>query len=229
MGILGGAFRSVMNPMNLAMLTTPAGWSMLATQTALRSFGNQLLTFAANELGVSPQILNAALSAYDGRAGFNLSSIDGVRDAGNFLQALQRGGASPIEIARAQRDFNEAVRDAKSEVKDFLQEQLGQMNRSNERRKMERDMKSVLNGKGSILMKLAMIMGMVADQKLGSMMDKAKQIGAMGEIKGSNQAKFTQRNAELQALGQEFNIVSQAMTNIIKTVGDAQAVIARKG
>ena len=229
MGGVLSLMRSAAMPMQLMMLTNPASLAALATQAMVRSFSNQILSFAANELGLPSRFLNEAQSMFDSRAGLELSSFDNVQETGLILEMLKQGGGSPLEIARAQRDFNEAVRDAKGDVKDFLQEQLGQLNRSNERRKMERDMKSVLNGKGSILMKLAMIMGMVADQKLGSMMDKAKQIGAMGEIKGSNQARFTQRNAELQALGQEFNIVSQAMTNIIKTVGDAQAVIARKG
>ena len=69
----------------------------------------------------------------------------------------------------------------------------------------------------------------VVDPMLQSMMEKAKQSGAIGEIDGRNRAKFTQRNAELSALGQEFAIVSQAMNQVIKTVGEAQATIARKG
>jgi hypothetical protein len=35
-------------------------------------------------------------------------------------------------------------------------------------------------------------------------------------------------NAELSALGQEFGIISQAMNNVLKSIGEGASTVARK-
>ena len=189
----------------------------IAQQFAVRAVASELVGFAARELGV-PNMLASALQS---------SGLPGL--GGGIAGALIGQGMSPRAAAGIERSVRSAVRDSQQEVRDFLKDQLAELNRNNEKRRAKGEIDRIANGKGSILMKLAMIMGMVADQKLEGMMSKARDIGAMGEIDGKNQAKFTQANAELQALSQEFGIVSQAMTNVIKTTGEAQATIARKG
>lgn len=233
MGLVGGLLRAAA-PLALAPLTGGASLAVVAQQVAVRAFATQIISAAAQQLGLPPQVLNTALAAFGQRSGLggfansSLSGFSNVQEARDWVNVLRQSGASRVEIARAEREFRTAVQDAQSEVKSFLQEQLSTLNRSNEKRKLDKDIQGVMNGKGSILMKLAMILGMVADQKMGAMMQKAKDIGAMGEIKAGNQSKFSQSNSELQALTQEFSIISNAMTNVVKSVGEAQATIARK-
>jgi hypothetical protein len=140
------------------------------------------------------------------------------------LQQARASGASEKEITKLTATADKA----QSEMT-RLDELFTGMNLANSRRKSAAAMKDVMNGKGSLLMKIAILLGMIADQKMSDMATKAEQIGKMGEIKGTNQAKFTQMNSELQALGQELGTISQATANVIKSIGEAGATLARKG
>lgn len=166
-------------------------------------------------------VINSAIASFGSTSGLGLGSS-------NFAGIMEGAGINRFDTASAVRTFNQAIKEAQSEVKDFLQEQLSELNRKNEQRKLEKDIGAIVNGKGSILMKIATIMGMIADNKMQGMLDKAKEIGAMGEISKDKQSKFTQMNAEMGAMGQEFSVSSQAMNTVIKTIGEAQAQIARK-
>jgi hypothetical protein len=215
---LGGVFK-IVAPLALAAFTGGASLAVMAQQMATRALVTQLVQFAAQQLGVPPQMLQAALGAA-GMAG------GGSTD---WMSLLQENGASATQLGELARGFQSAVSQGQDALGTVLQDQLNSLNRDASTKKGKADMAAIMAGKGSILMKLAVVLGMIADQKMNDMAKKAQDIGAMGEIKGGNQAKFTQMNAELQALGQELNVVSQGLSNVLKSIGEASSTIARKG
>lgn len=78
-------------------------------------------------------------------------------------------------------------------------------------------------GAGSWLMAMAIILGKVADNMQGKIIDKATQLDQPGSKKSENRL-----TAELQAQTQLMNMFMQAMSSAIKSVGEANAQVARK-
>jgi hypothetical protein len=194
-----------------------------------QGFLNQVMQqFSASDQGNISRSIDAFNSISSNFANGFQANADQAH--ANYEQAVAArdaaitGGASDREIKRLDTLADNAQQQA-NKMDDFL----SNINLSNSRRKSSLDMKGVMNGKGSLLMKIAILLGMIADKKMSDMATKAEQIGNMGEIKGKNQAKFTQMNSELQALGQELGTISQATANVIKSIGEAGSTLARKG
>ncbi len=158
----------------------------------------------------------------------------GLETQESGLYNRQMSYENQATAARARGDTKSADRfDAMAEgvqsQRIDLNQMLSDLNLQNNLKKLERQTKDIVgNGKLSIIMKLAMIMGMIADQKMQDMMDKAMDLGNFGKVSQKNQGKFQQLNAELQGLSQELNVVSQASANVIKSIGEAGAALARK-
>ena len=99
------------------------------------------------------------------------------------------------------------------------------------------DIKNSLNaGGGSLLMALAIMLGSIADKMLARTMELADDLDKLQDDK----AKITnggdaaggmgenQLTAQLQAQTQLMSMFMQAMTTVIKTVGEANKDVARK-
>jgi hypothetical protein len=107
-------------------------------------------------------------------------------------------------------------------------------------------------GKGqSLLMRIAIALGKLLDQKMTEMADLTEQIGSQGtqnanqlrtygKITEKNTARFEADKTEgqsklgeltgrLQGLGQEVSMLSNALANTIKSIGEANTTLARKG
>jgi hypothetical protein len=239
MGLLGGILRTVA-PLALTALTGGAAAPLvMAQQMAVRFAAQQVLQMAAQTLGIPPQILSVASSALTSAmspfpgANLNVPGLGTFSNVQELRQGLQALGFTPLQSANIERYAIGQARRAiqefqKQGMEDSIQNFINQINRDNSNKKLNRDVNAVLNGKGSILMKLAVALGQIADQKLNDMAKKAQDIGNMGKIEAKNQSKFSQMNAELNALGQEFGIVSQAMNNVLKSIGEGASTVARK-
>ena len=86
---------------------------------------------------------------------------------------------------------------------------------------------------GSYLVAMAMLLGKVADRMAEACMGMAERLDTIAGIKADNpkagnlgENKLT---AELQAYTQKMNMFIQAMNNTIKTMGEADSNVARKG
>lgn len=77
---------------------------------------------------------------------------------------------------------------------------------------------------GSLLLQMAMVLGEIADKMAKECIDLAKQLDGPG-----GKASENTLTAQLQALTQQMNMFIQAMTNCMKTMGEADANLARKG
>lgn len=76
----------------------------------------------------------------------------------------------------------------------------------------------------SWLMAFAKLMGEVANNVAEQMMDKAREIDAAAE----NEEPSNELTAELTALSQLFKMITEATSNVIKSVGEGNTSMARK-
>jgi hypothetical protein len=204
-----------------------------AVQIAIQQFGEQM--------GLPQSIIDIAKNMAMGQMGG--AAADFSNPAGNalnfsgspqdFLSMISGGSATQQgAIARGMDMLREAINgvsEQEGSLDKILEDALQNGNLKKEKSKFSEEVSRVMNGKGSLLLKIAMILGMIADEKMEKMAEKTKEIGQLGEIDKKNQAKYSQLSGEIQALGQEMSIVSQAMSNVIKTIGESAAAIARKG
>jgi hypothetical protein len=188
------------------------------------SFQNQAMSqFSAVGQGLAQRAFDEFGSASNG-LGRSMSQIDRRAET---TDAAYRDAVANGASDRELRPLEQARDDAQA-AKQNMDKFITDMFLSDNRKKLEGDAKEIMNGKGSLLMKLAVLLGRIADQKMSDMATKAEQMGKFGEVKGKNQGKFQQLSSELQALGQELNVVSQAATNVIKSIGEAASTLARK-
>lgn len=229
---LGGIMKSVINPMTLAQLAMgPAGWASIAMKAVAQQIGTQLIQTVAQQLGVPPQITNAALTAFNGANAFagGVPGLNGngqfsTRELANFM--MDNTNMSPLEAFKFSREIGDKINDFKSEqVQNNVRRLVDQLMESEESKSAKAGAKGGKAGE-SILMRIAKALGSLADQKMGEMDKLATQIGATKD--GKNQNKITEQGAQLQALGQEMSILSNAMTNVLKSIGEANSTVARK-
>ena len=205
MSFLGGILKSVINPATLMQLAMgPAGWASLALKTIGTAIMQQVIQQVGQQLGLPPAVINMAQQAFSAASGqpFNPMSVgQAVQQFGEML------GASTTEVGQAQRGANDVV---KQMVDSIL--------------KRARDGGSDedgATGAESRLMKLAKAMGKLLDKKMdqmiatGEKMDKSEKQGSL--------------SAQMQALGQELGMISNALNNTIKSIGESNTTLARKG
>jgi hypothetical protein len=232
------------NPASLLQLAAgPAGWASLAMQTLMSTVGKEIISQIGKQLGLPESIVSLAQNAFTAASGNSGASslgqgISGLSDAFGFKGALA----------------GQFQREAKNQIQDFVQQQVNQATEKGGKRLVDtlmenEDTKSAkyagkankkgggangangaspsnTTGSNSLLMTIALALGQAADKKLVRMGEIAKQIGATED--GKNQNKITEMGAELQALGQEMSILSSALTNALRSIGEANSQIARK-
>lgn len=205
-----GAFT---NPATLLQLAAgPAGWASIATQTLMSTVGSQVIQQLGKQMGLPPAVINLAQSA----AGFS-----GAPSIGQAVSSLgQQFNLSPTQqgsLQRASQDF------ANNLTSMFVDRLRGGGN--------DEDSQAFRAGGktgGTLLMKIAIALGKLLDQKMTEMANLTDQIGSLGS--GSdNQSKLGELTGKLQGLSQEVSMLSNALTNTIKTIGEANSTIARKG
>ena len=76
----------------------------------------------------------------------------------------------------------------------------------------------------SVLQAIAFAMGKAMDDKLNDMAQKAQQLG--NSQSGSSQ--YGQLSSEIQADSQELGMMASAVSNSIKSIGDAGSQLAKK-
>jgi hypothetical protein len=218
MSIFGG-----FNPVSLvsqAALTAATGGSSLLLQAALRTvvsnIGQQVIQQLGQQLHLPQGVIDLAQGGFAGALG----DVDGANR--NYQEVIsdfaQQSGGSPIEQGEVQNSI------------DQLRDSMFRNAMERVRNSGPEEARNGAGGKnGSVLMKIAIALGELMDKKMNEMAGLADKIGDMGTIDSKNQSQLMELNARLQGLSQETNILGQAMTNSIKTIGEAASTIARKG
>jgi len=74
---------------------------------------------------------------------------------------------------------------------------------------------------------IALLLVAGCSQKMTDMADTTDQIGQLGTVDNSNQSHLSELTGKLQGLTQEIGLLSNALTNTLKSLGDASATLAR--
>jgi hypothetical protein len=243
MGIsFGGIMKSLVNPMSLMQLAMgPAGWASLAVKTIGTAIAQQLIQKLGQELGLPPSIIGLVQQAFAGATG-SQGMPSTVRGAVDLL--AQQFNLSPKQQGELMRGGNKAydalLNDMLRQIKDF--------GKNAEGKKEGFDDLSTSNGKKGFLYKIADALGKSIDQQMTNMeklADKIKTQTAENQTgvdnmsdepngKETSQAslngqKLGSLNSELQAASQQMGILSQVVSSVLKSVGEAQSTVARKG
>lgn len=80
----------------------------------------------------------------------------------------------------------------------------------------------------SFLVRLGIALGSVLDQKMDRMMAISREIAGLGKIDQNNQSKLAGLTGEMQGIGQEYGLVSNALNNTQKAIGEGNKTLASK-
>lgn len=215
---LGGIFKSLVNPATLLQLAAgPAGWASIATQTLLGAVGSQVIQQLGQQIGLPSSVINLAQNAFS-------QNFGGLGAGLNINQAVsglaQQFNLSPTEQGNLQRVSQDFEKNLTSMFVDRL--------RGGGDDEDSQSFKAGGKAGGSLLMKIAIALGKLLDQKMTEMANLTDEIGSLGSG-GDNQSKLGELTGKLQGLSQEVSMLSNALTNTIKTIGEANSTISRKG
>lgn len=238
MGLLGGVFKSLVNPATLLQLATgPAGWASLAMRTIGTAIAQQVIQQLGQKLGLPSSVINMAQQAFSATSGTGDLGQQTIREAvSNFAKQVN---LSPRQQGQVERAANNAVdqlmQTALADAKKFAGK--GEKEAAAE------------GGKGGFLRAIAMALGQAADAKMNEMSELAGKISAQasannnlvnglnGKDPNGNQSAQLQNNSTqlgslnsmFQAVSQELSILQNVISNSLKTIGEAQSTVARKG
>lgn len=201
------------NPINmisqLAVGMMTGGMSLIAqfAMQIVSQIAQQFIQQLGQQMGLPQNAINSALGAFSEASGLPLSNL-GVNGA--VAQAAQQFGASPAEQGRLEAQAND-------ELSRLITTAGQSANGAEESEGRE--------GGESFLVALAKALGKVLDNKMTKMKELAEQ---MNQVGNSNQSQLGSLSGELNAVGQEVNILSNALKSTIETLGRAQADLAKK-
>lgn len=226
--MLGGIFRSVLNPINLAQLAMgPAGWASLAMRTLGPQIAMNLIQQLGQRMGLPQATIDLAQAAFANTMGQPGLVRQNINQAVNgFADQLN---LRPTEAGQLRRELQSATDKSMSNMQSIIEGFAKRLVEGSEGGQVEG---------GSVLMRIARALGQLMDQKMGDLASKADQLGRLGTQSGmktkeggftaEGQGKFGQLSAEIQALGQELSYLSQAVSATIKSIGEASSTVARK-
>jgi hypothetical protein len=251
MSVLGGIVKSVINPISLAQLAMgPAGWASLAVRTIGAAIGKEVIQQLGQKLGLPQSMISMAQTAFSAAAGGgrpDLASVLG-RAAPSSVGEAVRMVASQFNFSPAQE--GNLARSANNVVSQFVKAMNEQTVADAEKLTVSTgDENKGVNRKGGYLQALAEAMGATLDSKMDDITSLSDQVSKQAAsnkafnatIKKDDQSQATsaklQENgatlgtltSKLQAATQELSIMQNSISNALKTIGEAQAGLARKG
>jgi hypothetical protein len=238
MGFLGGIFKSLFNPLSLFKLAMgPAGWASLVMKTIGSQLAMNVIQRLGQQMGLPQSATNFALSTFantSGQPGLLQQPMSQV--VRNVVDQLN---LTPSQAGQLQRD----LQNISDQSSDSLTRVLGGINKSNAGGAEEAS-----EGNESFLVAIAKALGKVMDKKAMDMklitddiskMTSDTRPGYLNGVNGNNKDNASALNAEstkissktslLQAYGQELSVISNAATNVVKTIGEANVTNVRKG
>ena len=180
----------------------------MATQSIVKAAAGEALGVIGQQLGLSQTEIDGALAA----TGFSSGGLGASATASQIGGEL---GFSPFEQGAIGRT-------AQSTTNAFVQMMEQGLQDSGER---SSGSGGAHGGKGmSLLQAIAYAMGKAMDDKLNDMSQKANALG--DSESGSSQ--YGQLSSEIQADSQELGMLSSAVSNAIKSIGEAGQTLAKK-
>jgi hypothetical protein len=211
MSFLGGIMKSLVNPMSLMQLAMgPAGWASLAMKAIGTAIAQQVIQQLGQQLGLPQGVINMAQTAFA-----NASGQPGIGKQ-NLREVIDSLNLSPRQAGDLQRA-------AEFDIQDMLKS-LGKA--ANEGK--EKASRGNSKAGNSMLRRIAEAMAQAMDNKVGEMEKLANDMDKVKHIKDA-QTNSTKLQTDLQVATQEFGMLMQSTSNMIKTIGEGMAQMARKG
>jgi len=220
---MSGGFNPVSLVSQVALGVATGGTSMLmeaALSTVVSQIGQQVIGQLGQQLGLPQSVVGLAQGAFAGALGDEQGAAQDFEGA--IQSAISQFQASPSDVGQ----FQQASDNFASQLNQLAQ--AGYKSATDESNDAA-GFASGGGGKGSIFMKIAIALGKLMDQKMTDMADTTDQIGQLGTVDNSNQSHLSELTGKLQGLTQEIGLLSNALTNTLKSLGDASATLARKG
>lgn len=211
---LGGILRSVVNPISLMQIAMgPAGWASLA----MRTIGSQIAMNAIQQLGERLGMPQTMIDFVQASAATQMG-MPGLarREIGEVISGLSD------QFNLSPRDSANLERAARFDINDFMR----QIERAVERGEAQGGGRTRRGGRGSILEVIAEAMIRAMNSKVGEMQDLAAQMDRVKHKKGKSDS--VEINTKLTVATQEFSMMMNATSNMIKTIGDALSAMARR-
>jgi hypothetical protein len=216
-----GSFKPNLNLVTTVGLGMATGGTSLLAEAALRSvvsaIGQQVIQQMGTQMGLPQAAIDLAQGAFAGQIGDFGGQFQNYQEAISSFAADT--GASPVEQGAA----NSAAENLSNMALDNMRNAADEAQSSGEGGGSSRMGKG-----GSLLMKIAIALGQLMDKKMTEMANLTDEIGALGSD-SSNQSKLGELTGKLQGLSQETSLLSNALTNTIKTIGESNSTLARKG
>lgn len=252
MSFLGGIVKSVINPVSLAQLALgPAGWASLAVRTIGMAIGKEVIQQLGQKLGLPQSMISLAQTAFSATAGggkLDLASATG-QAAPASLGAAVKMVASQFNLSPAQEGG--IARSANSAVSQMVRAMMDEAKADAEKAATSASTSTggSTEGKGSYLQAMAEALGGVLDNKMNEIEGLSTQISTQnasnqkftasigakdasfktGSALQDNANKMGTLTSKLSAATQELSIMQNAVSNALKTIGEAQSGMARKG
>jgi hypothetical protein len=230
MNMLGGIFKALVNPASLMQLAMgPAGWASLAMKTIGSQIAMSLIEQIGQKIGLPPSMINLAQAAFGAASGQPGLAQQNIKEAvGDFVKELN---LRPSEAGQLERELTSATDKSMNSMMDI----------ASKYKKKSGGADGEEEG-GSWLVALAKAMGKHLDAKAAQIKEKSDAIAAAAKplepgqkavdpnsAEGKQEQKeLMSNNTLLQAYSQEMSILSNAVTNAIKSIGESQTTIARK-
>lgn len=226
--MLGGILRSAFNPISIFQLAAgPAGWASLAMRTIGSQIAMNLIQRLGQQMGLPQPMIDLAQSSFASSVGQPGLARQNISQA---VQGLtQQLDLRPSEAGQLQRDLLGASDTSMSN----LMELVDNFRRARGGGQGEEE-------GGSWLVAMARALGQALDQKAAQIQEKSNEVAAfanqsvtkdrtgLSARSQENQNRLSSATTLLQAFSQEMSFISNAATNAIKSIGEAQATIARK-
>jgi len=231
---MSGGFNPISMVAQVALAAATGGTSLIATMALqiAEQVAKQVIQQIGQQLGLPQAAISAALGAFDAASGnvsgaaqnFAGAAAGAAGGLGSGLESVLQNAASTFQMTpHEQAQLSKAADNMNHSM---LEQGIQAVNQAAKDAKSDG---SSSNTKGaSLLMKIALALGSVMDQKVKDMADKSDSIKGMGKIDGDNTSKYNSATAEMSALGQEIKIIGEALNNTLKSIGDAASSLARK-
>lgn len=225
---LTGAF----NPMTLmgAAMGGPIGAIIAqALQQVVSQVVQQIIQQAGQQLGLPQQFIDMAQGAAAGSLGDTQGATRNLQEAiSGFAGAT---GATGAQAGAVERETNDFAQQFINDAVDRITQEAGETAANASGGKGVGASGGAAAGKGgSVLMRIALAIGEAMDNKVDKMAENADKMKDL-DPKGGSKEEMSQYNslsAEMNALGQELKIVSEALNNTLKSIGEASSSLARK-
>ncbi|HCQ54653.1 MAG TPA: hypothetical protein DIV82_12810 [Brevundimonas diminuta] len=219
-GIGGGGF-NIGSLVSTAALAGATGGTSVALQAALstvmQTVGSQILQQVGQQLGLPQSVIDLAQAAFAGATGNPAGVASNLHEATQGVSDLF--GATPYQAG----EFHRASEDFVQKMSNMI---IDGMKNENEK---AASAGGVGNANGqSFLVRLGIALGSVLDQKMDRMMAISREIAGLGKIDQNNQSKLAGLTGEMQGIGQEYGLVSNALNNTQKAIGEGNKTLASK-